>query len=124
MVWDIIGLKIAGHQTVCFAPNIQDWKQRVENHSSIEKTAIKVCPSRCFNFRHNVFFAPQHFNNAKRVRKALNILLYSIKPERKSGVMGMTAKQKKQNASLSQDMLIESNKNVLMNIFNKVKLCL
>ncbi len=36
----------------------------------------------------------------------------------------MIAKQKKQNASLSQDMLIESNKNVLMNIFNKVKLCL
>lgn len=36
--------------------------------------------------------------------------------------MGMTSKQKKQNASLSQDALIESNKNILMNIFNKVKL--
>lgn len=50
------------------------------------------------------------------------MLLYKIKPEGKSGVMGVTAKQKKQNASLSQDVLIESNKKVLMNLFNKVKL--
>lgn len=49
-----------------------------------------------------LFFAPPHFNNTKRVRKASNVLLFTIKPERKSGVMGMTPKKEAECKSISR----------------------